>query len=116
MKKLMALMIVLVVVLVGVGVVAADPGGNNPYRDMITNVDCEGSAHDYPYLYTVGLSPWFDPDSSQVSPGPAFVQVLQGSTWVTLFDLPGEGVPTLFCTWTRGENNYRGDVQFAPPH
>lgn len=98
------------------GVVAADPGPNNPYLDTITNVDCEGENHDYDLLYTVGLSPWFDPDGPTVSPGPARVEIEQDGQWVLLFELPDNGIPTIFCSWTRGDNNYRGDVQFASNH
>jgi hypothetical protein len=95
------------------GVVTADPGPNNPYRDVITDVNCDGDDHDYALLYTVGLSPWFDPHGTTVSPGPAKVEREDNGQWVLLFELPGQGIPTISCTWTRGDNNFRGEVQFS---
>jgi hypothetical protein len=83
---------------------------------MIVNVDCDGGDHDYEMLYTVGLSPWFDPQGATVSPGPVHVEKWVGEEWIVLFDLPGKGVPTIHCTWTRAADNYQGDVQFAPLH
>jgi hypothetical protein len=114
MKRLVSIIFVIVLLLV-VGTVAADPGSNNPYIDAITNVDCDGSDHDYDLLYTVGLSPWFDPDGTTVSPGPARVEMEVDGEWELLFALPDQGIPTIFCTWTRDTNHFRGDVQFAPP-
>ena len=117
MKRIVSLvLLVMAALFVGVAAVAADPGSKNPYRDVIVNVDCEGEAHDYELLYTVGLSPWFDPDGSTVAAGPTRVEMEVNGQWVLRFELPGKGVPTTFCTWTRGESNFKGDVQFAPPH
>jgi hypothetical protein len=113
MKRIAPIIFVLVL-LISAGVVAADPGPNNPHLNTITNVDCEGDNHDYDLLYTVGLSPWFDANSTAVSPGPTSVEIEEDGQWVSLFELKGKGNPTLLCTWTRGDNNYRGDVQFAP--
>ena len=56
MKRLVPVIFFLIFVM-SVGVAAADPGPNNPHRDMIVDVNCEGEAHDYDMLYTVGLSP-----------------------------------------------------------
>lgn len=115
-RTALLVLLVIVVMVASVGVVAADPGPRNPYRDVITNVNCEGETHDYEMLYTVGLSPWFDPDGSTVAAGPTRVEMEVDGQWVLRFELPGKGVPTTFCTWTRGETHFRGDVQFAPPH
>lgn len=114
MKSMIAFIFVLVL-LMGAGVVAADPGPNNPYLQTISNVDCDGDDHDYDLLYTVGLSPWFDANSKAVSPGPVKVEIEDEGQWVLLFELPGKGIPTISCTWIRGDNNYRGDVQFSGP-
>ena len=114
MKRIISFIFVLVL-LMGAGVVAADPGPNNPHLQTISNVDCDGDDHDYDLLYTVGLSPWFDPNGTTVSPGPARVYVEENEEWVLLFELPGKGIPTISCTWTRGDYNYRGDVQFSGP-
>ncbi|MFN2137520.1 MAG: hypothetical protein ACK2UK_16280 [Candidatus Promineifilaceae bacterium] len=113
MKPIVPILFVLALAM-SVGVAAADPGPNNPHRDMIVNVDCEGEAHDYDTLYTVGLSPWFDPAGSTVAPGPTRVEKEVNGQWIQIFALPSEHVPALYCEWTRGEDNYRGDVQFAP--
>jgi len=115
MKRIVSFIFV-VVLLMGAGVAAADPGPNNPHLDVITNVDCEGDSHDYDILYTVGHYPWFDANSTTVSPGPTSVEIEEDGQWVLLFAAPGKGIPTLFCTWTRGDNNYRGNVRFARPH
>lgn len=93
--------------------VAADPGPNNPHLQTISNVDCEGDDHDYDLLYTIGHRPWFDANSTTVSPGPVSVSIEEDGQWVLLFEKKGEGIPTLFCTWSRGDNNYRGDVLFS---
>jgi hypothetical protein len=119
MKRMVPIFFFLIFVM-SVGVAAADPGPKNPYRDMIVNVDCEGETHDYDMLYTVGLSPWFDPQGTVVAPGPTRVWIwmeVDGQwQWVLRFALPTEHVPTIECTWTRGADHFRGDVQFAPPH
>jgi hypothetical protein len=115
MKRVVSVIFFLILVM-SVGVVAADPGPNNPYRDMIVNVDCEGEQHDYDLLYTVGLSPWFDPQGTVVAPGPTRVEIEVNGQWILRFELPSDHVPTIYCEWTRGEDNFRGDVQFAPPH
>ena len=112
MKRTVSFIFVLVL-LMSAGVVAADPGPNNPNLQTITNVDCEGDTHDYDLLYTVGLSPWFDANGTTVSPGPARVEIEEDGQWVPLFELPAKGIPTILCTWARGDNNYRGDVQFS---
>jgi len=112
--KQIVLVVFVLVLLMSAGVVAADPGPNNPHLGVITNVNCEGDDHDYDLLYTVGLSPWFDPNGTTVSPGPASVSIEEDGQWVLLVELPGKGIPTISCTWTRGDNNYLGNVQFAP--
>jgi hypothetical protein len=115
MKRLVAIIFV-AALLLGVGVAAADPGQNNPSRDMVTNVDCDGEDHDYGLLYTVGLAPWFDPDSTVVGL-PAWVERQNDDgSWELIGQIPGRGIPTNFCTWERGDANFRGEVQFAPPH
>lgn len=119
MKRIISIvLLVTAVLLLGVGIVAADPGPHNPYRDVIVNVDCEGTAHDYEMLYTVGLSPWFDPNGSAVATGPTRVEVEnRNGQWELRFAMPDQQqVPTIYCEWTRGDTNYRGDIQFAPPH
>jgi hypothetical protein len=113
MKRLVPIIFFLSFVL-SVGVAAADPGPNNPHRDMIVNVDCQGADHDYDLLYTVGLSPWFDPQGTTVAPGPIKVEKEVDGEWILLFELPDQKIPSLYCEWARGEDNYRGDVQFAP--
>lgn len=98
----------------GVGVAAADPGPNNPYQGMVTNVDCDGADHDYDLLYTVGRAPWFDPDGTVVGL-PSFVERQnEDGGWDIMGQIPGLGVPTIYCTWERGDTSFRGDVQFAP--
>ncbi len=114
--KRIVFFIAVLVFLMGTGVVLADPGPNNPYRDMIVNVDCEGEDHDYDLLYTVGLSPWFDPAGTTVATGPTRVETEVDGEWVLRFALPAQNIPTVFCTWSRGSDNFRGDIQFAPPH
>ncbi len=113
--KWLGLVLLVVALMVGAGTVTADPGARNPNLGAITDVDCTGSNHDYATLLTVGLSPWFDPDETLVSPGPSRVELEVDGEWVLQFELPAQGIPTIFCTWTRGTDHYRGDVQFAPP-
>ena len=115
MKRLVPL-IVLSILVLSIGVAAADPGPKNPHRDMIVDVDCFGEEHDYDMLYTVGLSPWFDPQGTLVAPDPTRVEVEVNGEWVLRFELPTENVPTRYCEWTRDDVNFRGDVQFAPLH
>ena len=105
--------ILTVLFILGVGVAAADPGPNNPYRGMVVNVDCDGDNHDYGLLYTVGPSPWFDPDGTVVGQ-PSFVERENDDGWELMGQIPGLGVPTIYCTWERGDTNFRGTVQFAP--
>lgn len=112
MKRIVPLLFLLSFVM-SVGVVAADPGPNNPYRDMIVDVDCDGEDHDYDLLYTVGLSPWFDPQGVVVAPGPTRVEIEVDGEWILRFELPSQKVPTIYCEWTRGADHFRGDVQFA---
>ena len=114
MKRIISFIFVLVL-LMSAGVVAADPGPNNPYLQTISNVDCEGDEHDYDLLYTNGHYPWFDANGTTVSPGPISVSIEEDGQWVLLFEKNGEGIPTLSCTWSRGDNNYRGDVRFSGP-
>ena len=114
--KRIAFFIAVLVFLMGTGIVAADPGPKNPYRNMIVNVDCKGEDHDYDLLYTVGLSPWFDPEGTTVATGPTRVEMEVDGEWVLRFALPEQNIPTIFCTWTRGSDNFRGDIQFAPPN
>lgn len=114
MKRLVLVSSVIALFLV-VGVVSADPGQNNPFVDMVTNVDCEGADHDYALLYTVGLSPWFDPDGNTVAAPARVERQNDDGSWELHGQIPGLGIPTIFCTWQRGDANFRGDVQFAPP-
>lgn len=109
------LLIFVVVLLLGVGTVAADPGPNNPYRNVITNIDCDGENHDYEILYAVDLQPWFDPDGTVVG-GPIRVERYNDATgeWELLGGVPGKGIPTTYCTWERFGFYLRGEVQFAP--
>jgi hypothetical protein len=114
MKRLVSIIFVVVFLLV-VGTAAADPGGNNPYIGMVTNVDCDGEDHDYDLLYTVGLAPWFDSDSNVVGI-PAWVERQNDDgSWELMGQIPGQGIPSVFCTWDRGDIHFRGEVQFAPP-
>jgi len=106
----------LCILVMSVGDPAADPGPQNPHRDMIVEVKCDGEEHNYDMLYTVGLSPWFDPQGTLVAPGPTRVEVEVNGEWVLRFELPTENVPTRYCEWTRDDVNFRGDVQFAPLH
>lgn len=92
---------------------AADPGPNNPQLQTVSNVDCEGDDHDYDLLYTIDHYPWFDANSTTVSPGPVSVSIEEDGQWVLLFEKNGKGIPTLFCSWSRGDNNYRGDLRFS---
>jgi hypothetical protein len=113
MKRLVPIIFFLIFVM-NVGVAAADPGPKNPHRDVIVDVDCDGEEHDYEMLYTVGLSPWFDPQGTVVAPGPVKVEKEVNEDWITLFELPTQNIPTIYCEWTRGVDNFRGDVQFSP--
>lgn len=114
--KRLGLVFLLVALFLSVGTAAADPGPNNPILDMVTNVDCEGEGHDYDLLYTVELYPWFDPDGNTVGiPARVERQNADGS-WVLLGEIPGRGIPLTHCTWERGDANFRGEVQFAPPN
>ena len=106
--------ILAVLFILGVGVAAADPGPNNPYQGMVTNVDCDNADHDYDWLYTVGRAPWFDPDGTVVGL-PSYVERQnEDGSWEFMGQIPGLGIPTTHCTWDRDDSNFRGDVQFAP--
>lgn len=114
MKRLLLTALVISLLLV-VGVAAADPGQENPSRGMVSNVNCAGEDHDYDYLYTVGLAPWFDPDGTTVGL-PAWVERQdEDGNWQLMGQIPGLGIPTVFCTWERAGANFRGEVQFAAP-
>jgi hypothetical protein len=113
--KRLGLVFFVVALFLCVGVAAADPGPNNPSLDMVTNVDCEGEAHDYDLLYTVGLAPWFDPDGNIVGLPAHVERQIDEDNWEVLGDIPGRGIPLTHCTWERGDANFRGEVQFAPP-